>query len=115
MEQTTIQNSAPQIFGDLVLLRHGQTLWSESGQYTGRTDIPLTEVGREQARAAGKRLRAMFPRGFEPCDVYTSDLRRAMTTAELAGFTEHEVTADLEEWDYGRAEGRTRSQLFDAL
>lgn len=115
MEQTTIQNSAPQIFGDLVLLRHGQTLWSESGQYTGRTDIPLTEVGREQARAAGKRLRAMFPRGFEPRDIYTSDLRRAMTTAELAGFTEHEVTADLEEWDYGRAEGRTRSQLFDAL
>lgn len=66
MEQTTIQNSAPQTFGNLVLLRHGQTLWSESGQYTGRTDIPLTETGREQARAAGERLRAMFPRGSSP-------------------------------------------------
>jgi broad specificity phosphatase PhoE len=97
--------------GKLVLLRHGQTVWSQSGQYTGRTNIPLTPVGREQAAAAGERLRATFPNGFTPSNIYTSDLARAMETAELAGFAEHNVTADLEEWDYGRAEGRTREQL----
>ena len=43
--------------GRLVLLRHGQTVWSESGQHTGRTNIPLTDTGCEQARAAGERLR----------------------------------------------------------
>lgn len=101
--------------GNLVLLRHGQTLWSESGQYTGRTDIPLTDIGRTQAAQAGERLRAMFPRGFADDDVYTSDLRRAMETASLAGFPGHRVTPDLEEWDYGRAEGRTRDELFAAL
>ncbi|WP_213291844.1 histidine phosphatase family protein, partial [Bifidobacterium longum] len=52
-----------------------------------------------------------FPNGFTPSNIYTSDLARAMETAELAGFAEHNVTADLEEWDYGRAEGRTREQL----
>lgn len=97
--------------GKLVLLRHGQTVWSQSGQYTGRTNIPLTPVGREQAAAVGERLRATFPSGFVPRNIYTSDLARAMETAELAGFADHNVTADLEEWDYGRAEGRTREQL----
>ena len=42
--------------GCLVLLRHGQTAWSVSGQHTGRTDLPLTEVGVEQAKEAGARL-----------------------------------------------------------
>ena len=86
-------------------------MWSQSGQYTGRTNIPLTPVGREQAAAAGERLRATFPNGFAPRNIYTSDLARAMETAELARFADHNVTADLEEWDYGRAEGRTREQL----
>lgn len=50
--------------GRLVLLRHGQTVWSESGQHTGRTNIPLTDIGCDQARAAGERLREAFPQGF---------------------------------------------------
>ena len=47
-----------------MLLRHGQTVWSESGQHTGRTNIPLTDIGCDQARAAGERLRETFPPGF---------------------------------------------------
>ncbi|KFI59360.1 histidine phosphatase [Bifidobacterium gallicum DSM 20093 = LMG 11596] len=101
--------------GTLVLLRHGQTVWSESGQYTGRTDITLTETGRQQAVAAGERLRAIFPRGFEPQDVFTSPLVRAQETAALAGFPTHQVLDELAEWDYGRAEGRTRVQISEAL
>ncbi|WP_190972953.1 histidine phosphatase family protein [Bifidobacterium rousetti] len=100
--------------GFLVLLRHGQTAWSESGQHTGRTDIPLTEVGREQARAAGERLRAAFPGGFDAGCVFSSPLIRAQQTAELAGFPDHGVLDGIAEWDYGGAEGRTRKQVCEA-
>ncbi|RFT35683.1 histidine phosphatase, partial [Bifidobacteriaceae bacterium NR015] len=51
--------------GCLVLLRHGQTAWSVSGQHTGRTDLPLTEVGVEQAKEAGARLHSAFTKGFD--------------------------------------------------
>lgn len=98
-------------FGKLVLLRHGQTVWSESGQYTGRTDIPLTDAGREQAAAAGDRLRAMFPNGFLPQDIFVSSRVRAQETAQLAGYDEHTSIEHIVEWDYGRAEGRTRQQI----
>jgi broad specificity phosphatase PhoE len=88
-----------------VLLRHGATEWSRSGQHTGRTDIPLLEVGREQARAAGELLGAMT---F--AQVLTSPLLRARETAALAGF-DGEVDPDLVEWDYGAYEGLTSAQI----
>lgn len=97
--------------GFLVLLRHGQTAWSVSGQHTGRTDIPLTEAGRRQAQAAGERLRAAFPGGFEPECVFSSPLIRAQQTADLAGFPDHGTLDGIAEWDYGRAEGRTRQRV----
>ncbi|MBT1181985.1 histidine phosphatase family protein [Bifidobacterium sp. CP2] len=97
--------------GFLVLLRHGQTAWSESGQHTGRTNVPLTSVGREQAAAAGERLRAAFPGGFRADCVFSSPLKRAQQTAELAGFAEHGTLDGIAEWDYGRAEGRTRQRV----
>lgn len=101
--------------GHLVLLRHGQTAWSISGQHTGRTDIPLTFTGEDQARDAGSRLRRDFPQGFEPDHVFVSPLQRAQSTARLAGFGNYHVTSQLAEWDYGPAEGRTRAQIADAL
>lgn len=98
--------------GRLVLLRHGQTAWSESGQHTGRTDIPLTLEGERQARAAGERIRALFPQGFANGCVFSSPLRRARETAKLAGFDPQTLPA-LAEWDYGRAEGRTRQMVAE--
>jgi broad specificity phosphatase PhoE len=100
--------------GRLVLLRHGQTVWSESGQHTGRTDIPLTETGRLQAEEAGERLRAAFPNGFDAGCMFASPLRRARQTATLAGYGDHKILPEIAEWDYGRAEGRTRQQVSEA-
>ena len=89
----------------MVLLRHGATEWSLSGQHTGRTDIPLLEVGREQARGAGELLRDM-----KFALVLTSPLRRARETCALAGF-EGEPDPDLLEWDYGAYEGLTTAEI----
>ena len=100
--------------GHLILLRHGQTVWSVSGQHTGRTDIPLTPTGQDQARQAGARLLQAFPQGFAPDHVFVSPLRRARQTAALAGYPQATVLDGLAEWDYGRAEGHTRQQISEA-
>ncbi len=88
-----------------VLLRHGATEWSLSGQHTGLTDIPLLEQGREQAKAAGELLK-----GLSFAQVLASPLQRALETATLAGFSP-ELNPDLVEWDYGAYEGRTSADI----
>ena len=90
--------SRPQV----VLVRHGESVWSVSGQHTGRTDIPLTDTGRAQAEALGARLA-----GWRFERVLSSPLARALDTCRLAGMGDRaEVTDDLREWDYGEYEGR---------
>jgi broad specificity phosphatase PhoE len=91
----------------MVLLRHGATEWSLSGQHTGRTDIPLVELGCDQAMAAGELLRHMT---F--AQVLTSPLMRAASTCALAGF-DGEPEPDLMEWDYGVYEGQTSAQIWE--
>lgn len=87
---------------EVVLVRHGETEWTLSGQHTGRTDIPLTEGGRREAEA----LRAVL-RGRSFALVLTSPLRRAAETCRLAGLGDGAVPRDeLREWDYGAYEGR---------
>lgn len=116
MSETTtwsVPTAAAVPMGRLVLLRHGQTAWSVSGQHTGRTDIPLTDEGERQAEAAGSRLRDAFPAGFAPDHVFVSPLRRAQQTADLAGHADHRTLPQLAEWDYGRAEGRTRGMVSE--
>jgi broad specificity phosphatase PhoE len=87
---------------EILLVRHGETEWSLSGQHTGNTDIPLTDAGRRQAEALGARLSAWtFAR------VLSSPLSRALETCRLAGLGDGaEQTDDLREWDYGEYEGR---------
>ncbi|WP_125775526.1 histidine phosphatase family protein [Antribacter gilvus] len=94
----------------LVLLRHGETEWSRSGQHTGRTDIPLTPAGVEQARRAGATLAEYR---FER--VLSSPLQRAWRTAELAGYADAEPDEDLAEWDYGPVDGRTAKDVGEQL
>jgi probable phosphoglycerate mutase len=89
------------------LARHGETAWSLTGQYTGLTDLPLTERGERNARQLGERLR-----GLTFAKVYTSPLQRARRTCELAGFgAVAEVDPDLVEWDYGQYEGRRTAEI----
>jgi len=92
---------------EIVLVRHGETEWSRSGQHTGRTDIPLTDLGRKQAHAVGAALR-----GREFVLVLTSPLARAAETCRLAGLGEQALERDeLMEWDYGAYEGRTTAEI----
>ena len=91
----------------LVVVRHGETEWSQSGRHTGRTDIPLTDRGRQQAASLGRALRG---RTFSR--VLSSPLERALDTCRLAGYSDRvEVVDDLREWDYGAYEGRTRVEI----
>jgi broad specificity phosphatase PhoE len=93
--------------GELWLIRHGETEWARLGRHTGRTDVPLTDLGREQARALGRRL-AGHAFGL----VLTSPLSRARETASLAGFGSVAVAdPDLMEWDYGSLEGRETAEI----
>jgi probable phosphoglycerate mutase len=83
------------------LARHGETAWSLSGQHTGLTDLPLIERGESDALALKPRLKNMtFAK------VFTSPLKRAVRTCELAGFGDRsEIDPDLAEWNYGEYEG----------
>ena len=94
----------------MVLLRHGATEWSNTGQHTGRTDIPLLDEGEEQAKAAGALLREYGFTRFS--QVLVSPLIRARDTCQLAGFAStSEADEDLHEWDYGDYEGMTSLEI----
>ena len=89
------------------LARHGETAWTISGQYTGLTDLPLTENGERIARRLEERLR-----GLIFAKVFTSPLQRARRTCELAGFgAVAEIDGDLVEWNYGDYEGRRSADV----
>jgi broad specificity phosphatase PhoE len=91
------------------LIRHAETEWSRSGRHTGTTDLPLTDIGRQQARELEPLLTQM---NFVL--VLSSPLRRANQTATLAGFGERAVIdADLAEWNYGEYEGLTTAEIHE--
>ena len=91
----------------LYLVRHGETEWSLSGRHTGRTDLPLTANGEDQARTLIPTL-ASIPFAH----VFTSPLQRARQTCALAGLgASAEIAPDLAEWDYGAYEGRTSADI----
>ena len=101
----------------LVLVRHGETAWNREGRFQGHHDIPLSELGRTQARALRARLEVpTHAHLFDDAHtaVVTSDLRRASETAEIAfggdGRTLH-VRRELREFCYGVFEGLTRREI----
>ncbi|KMS91190.1 MULTISPECIES: histidine phosphatase family protein [Streptomyces] len=92
--------------GDLFLVRHGETEWSRSGRHTGRTDVPLTEHGREEARRLAPLIRS-----HRIGAAFVSPSQRARETARLIGIPDARVDADLREWDYGGYEGVTTADI----
>jgi 2,3-bisphosphoglycerate-dependent phosphoglycerate mutase len=95
----------------LVLLRHGQSIWNLENRFTGFVDIDLSEKGIEEAKGAGALLK---PIKFDK--VYTSTLKRAYRTAELAlaeAGQSHVPTIkhdDLRERDYGDLTGLNKDE-----
>jgi broad specificity phosphatase PhoE len=92
--------------GELLLIRHGETEWSRSGQHTGRTDVPLTEGGVAAAAALAPDLARRIV-----VAAFTSPASRASRTARLVGLTAARPDPDLMEWDYGGYEGRTTAEI----
>jgi broad specificity phosphatase PhoE len=100
--------------GEVVVVRHGATEWSENGRHTGVTDLPLLPQG----EADGRRLRSVLA-DRHITHAFVSPLRRARETAELAGLTDGRVDCvidpDLVEVDYGAYEGRTTNDISAEL
>ena len=92
---------------ELWLVRHGETEWSLSGKHTSRTDIPLTEHGRQRAVELRDYLAG---RKFDL--VLESPMVRARETCAIAGYGDVAVVDQgLREWDYGVYEGRTTAEI----
>ena len=100
----------------IVLLRHGQSVWNLENVFTGWTDVPLSDQGVEEARAAG---RLMTTEGFGFDVVHTSVLRRAIDTATFAlgemglGWIPVEKHWRLNERHYGALQGLNKRQTTD--
>lgn len=90
-------------------VRHGQTLWNSSGRYQGATDVPLSEIGKEQAEKA-----AAWFRDVHLDAVYSSDLSRAKDTAETIARTKGlsvSLHPGLREISFGDWEGLTYDEI----
>lgn len=93
----------------IYLMRHGQTDRNKEAVLQGRSNAPLNETGREEARKAGSCFRA---KGITFSGCYSSPLTRAVETAELVtGFKKEQIICDdlLLEMDYGPYEGTSLS------
>ena len=102
-----MNETSGELVGELVLVRHGETAWSKSGQHTSFSDVELTTVGEDEARAAAVKLA-----GRTFAAAFTSPMRRARETCALAGLAEHAVVTEaLCEWNYGDYEGLTTAQI----
>lgn len=96
----------------LVLIRHGATAWSVSGQHTGRTDIALLPDGIEQATRAIGNVRSALGAEWETATIISSPLQRAHSTAGIIFGADRVSTDDnLMEMHYGDYEGLTSDEI----
>lgn len=90
----------------IAFLRHGPTDWNEQGRIQGRTDIPLSQAGREKMAGLAP------PAGFETARAFVSPLSRARETATLLGLSDPVIDARLSEHHWGEWEGLTRAEIL---
>jgi len=95
--------------GRILLIRHGQPNWGDEPRYTGRTDLPLSELGERQAqrlaeRLAGERLDAIYSTGMRRTDATAEALARERGLSV-------QTVAELTELDFGEWEGLTASEI----
>jgi broad specificity phosphatase PhoE len=98
---------------ELVLVRHGETVWHAENRYAGRSDVPLTERGHEQAETL-----ARWAAGAGLDAVITSPLGRARDTARptcAALGLDARVDERLVEVDFGKGEGLTRDEMRETF
>lgn len=96
----------------ILLIRHGRVAWNAKSAYTGWTDVPLDECGREEAALVAQRLKTV-----NLAAVYSSDLCRARNTAEIIA-SQHplgvEIEPNLKEVNYGEWEGLSIDEVKNA-
>lgn len=97
----------------LILIRHGATQWSASGQHTGTTELPLTSQGVAQLEPLSRMLRQMIGHQFDDSAVFSSPMARALVSAQTVMGDGHDVRIDsnLVEFDYGDYEGLTTDEI----
>lgn len=100
----------------LILLRHGLSEWNEKNLFTGWVDVPLSETGLQEALRAGELLRTS---GLAPDMLYTSLLRRAIQTANIAldaadrSWIDVKRSWRLNERHYGALQGKNKKQTLN--
>lgn len=95
----------------VILVRHGRTAWHAEGRYAGMADVPLDELGLEQARRAADRLK-----DTKIDVIFSSPLSRCLELAnKVAAFHDLDVIVDerLREIDLGRWDGETYREIFE--
>ena len=110
----------------LIFVRHGQTEWSKSGQYTSRTDLDLTPFGVKQMRNTGKgligpgNLQMIKPENLT--HIFVSPRKRAQRTSqllleevdpEIKDKIPIEIDEDVREWEYGEYEGLKTNEIIE--
>lgn len=99
----------------LILLRHGNSIWNQKNLFTGWVDVDLSDLGRQEAKRAGELLAAS---GLKPDLLYTSRLKRAINTANIAldaadrGWIDVKRDWRLNERHYGSLQGMDKAQTL---
>jgi len=101
---------------DLILLRHGRSLWNEKNLFTGWVDVDLIDKGRQEAKRAGELIGQS---GLLPDILYTSVLKRAINTAHIAldqidrNWIETKRSWRLNERHYGALQGLDKAETLE--